>query len=69
MISIKKELNQIIEYKNYLFSFVICSFGIFIFFFLRIACASLVAQLVRNPPAMQETSVQFLGREDLREKG
>ena len=26
--------------------------------------ASLGAQLVKNPPAMQETSVQFLGRED-----
>ena len=30
--------------------------------------ASLVAQLVKNPPAMQETPVRFLGREDL-EKG
>ena len=26
--------------------------------------ASLIAQLVKNPPAMQETPVQFLGRED-----
>ena len=31
--------------------------------------ASLVAQLVNNPPAMQETLVQFLGWEDLLEKG
>ena len=31
--------------------------------------ASLIAQLVKNPPAMQETLVQFLGREDLLEKG
>ena len=30
---------------------------------------SLVAQLVRNPPAMQETPVQFLGWEDPLEKG
>ena len=30
--------------------------------------ASLVAQLVRNPPAMQETRVQFLGWEDPLEK-
>ena len=29
----------------------------------------LVAQLVKNPPAMQETLVRFLGREDLLEKG
>ena len=26
--------------------------------------ASLVAQLIKNPPAMQETWVQFLGWED-----
>ena len=29
----------------------------------------LVAQLVKNPPAMQETPVWFLGREDPLEKG
>ena len=31
--------------------------------------ASLVAQLVNNPPAMQETRVWSLGREDPLEKG
>ena len=31
--------------------------------------ASLTAQLVKNPPAMQETLVQFLGWEDPLEKG
>ena len=30
--------------------------------------ASLIAQLVKNPPAMQETLVRFLGREDPLEK-
>ena len=30
--------------------------------------ASLIAQLVKNPPAMQETWVQFLGGEDPLEK-
>ena len=30
--------------------------------------ASLVAQLVKNPPAMKETPVQFLGQEDPLEK-
>ena len=30
---------------------------------------SLVAQLVKNPPAMQETLVQFLSRDDPLEKG
>ena len=29
----------------------------------------LVAQLVKNPPAMQETPVRSRGREDLLEKG
>ena len=31
--------------------------------------ASLVAQLVKNPPAIQETQVQFRGQEDPLEKG
>ena len=31
--------------------------------------ASLIAQLVKNPPAVQETLVQFLGWEDRLEKG
>ena len=31
--------------------------------------ASLIAQLVKNLTAMQETLVQFLGREDPLEKG
>ena len=31
--------------------------------------ASLVVQMVKNPPAMQETQVQSLGREDPLEKG
>ena len=31
-------------------------------------CHPLIAQLVHNPPAMQETLVQFLGWEDLLER-
>ena len=31
--------------------------------------ASLMAQLVKNPPAMRETRVRFLGWEDPLEKG
>ena len=31
--------------------------------------ASLIVQLVKNPPAMKETPVQFLGWEELLEKG
>ena len=29
----------------------------------------MIAKLVKNPSAMQETLVQFLGQEDLLEKG
>ena len=31
--------------------------------------ASLIAQLVKNPPAMQETWVRYLGQKDPLEKG
>ena len=31
--------------------------------------ASLIAQLVKSPPAMLETLLRFLGQEDLLEKG
>jgi len=31
--------------------------------------ASLVAHLIKNPPAMEETLIRFLGQEDLLEKG
>ena len=37
--------------------------------FLCYTVAFLIAQLVKNPPAMQETLVQFLDQEDLLEKG
>ena len=36
---------------------------------LHYSWASLVAQLVKNLPAMQETPVRFLGQEDSLEKG
>ena len=36
---------------------------------LLILLASLIAQVVKNMPAMQETLVQFLGLEDPLEKG
>ena len=35
----------------------------------RYVWASLIAQLVKNPPVIQETPVPFLDREDLLEKG
>ena len=33
------------------------------------APSSILAQLLKNPPAMQETPVRFLGREDPLKKG
>ena len=36
---------------------------------LETSWVSLTAQLVKKPPAVQETLVQFLGREDPLEKG
>ena len=41
----------------------------FQFHFSHIHRSSLIAQLVKNLPAMQETLVQFLGQEDPLEKG
>ena len=35
----------------------------------KLCWASLIAQLVKNPPAMQETLIQFLGQEDPLEEG
>ena len=48
------------------------AYSCFAFFFLQLQIViylresrtSLIAQLVKNPPAMQETQVQFLSRED-----
>ena len=42
---------------------------VFLYEYSFIKGTSLVAQLVKNPPAMQETPVQFLGWEDPLEKG
>ena len=39
------------------------------YFFRFLYQTSLVAQMVKNQPAMQETRVQSLGQEDLLEKG
>ena len=51
-------------------SSVLCCFGLgFLFIYLHFNQAFLIAQLVKNPPAMQETPVQFLGQEDPLEKG
>ena len=56
--------NYFLSFHQVPFHTVDCVFyDIFLFF-----GASLVAQLVRNPPAMQETPVRFLGWEDYLER-
>ena len=48
------------------------SFSLFFFFLKALLTdrgASLVAQMVKNPPAMQETWVRSLGRDDPLEEG
>ena len=42
--------------------------GFVVLFRLSFSGASLVAQSVKNPPAMQQTLVRFLGQEDPLEK-
>ena len=51
---------------------VTCSIKIYYYYLLSIDYiprASLITQLVKNLPAMQDASVQFLGWEDSLEKG
>ena len=40
------------------------NYYVYILIFISVLGASLVAQMVRNPPTMQETQVWSLGRED-----
>ena len=46
--------------NSFLFTFIVD---------LVLCWAPLIAQLVKNPPAMQETPIRFLDWEDLLEKG
>ena len=58
-----------IQAGTFLFSlYTLCWVILFIDYFLKL-WASLVAQLVKNLPAMQETPVRFLVQEDPLEEG
>jgi len=48
---------------------IVIQYFVQIIFHYRLLRASLIAQLVKNLPAMRETWVQSLGWEDLLEKG
>ena len=56
-------------YKENIQTILCTSTGSYFKMYLRIKWASLIAQLIKNLPAVQETPVQFLGQEDLLEKG
>ena len=55
------DLFSLLELSLFLVSFLLSK--------LLIPWASLIAQLVKNPPAKQETLLQFLGQEDLLKTG
>ena len=59
--------SHVLVSSQFLSTFI--SFNFLIVLNLGLHWASLVAQLVKNLSAMQETLVQFLGREDPLEKG
>ena len=49
---------------------ILCIFSLLLFYLIQdLNLASLIAQLVKSLPAMQETLVRFLGQEDPLEKG
>ena len=48
---------------------LLCLYLYWFYLYYTIIRASLVAQMVKSLPAMQETQVQYLGREDPLEKG
>ena len=56
------------EHTHAEFYFCFSNLHIFSFLYFTSCWASLIAQLVKNLPAMQETLVGFLGREDPPEK-
>ena len=60
-------ISHLLVSSQFLSSFI--SFTFLIVLTLELHWASLIAQLVKNPPAMQETLVRFLGQEDPLEKG
>ena len=57
------------EFTSLSISFLIWKNGMLFCRVVKRTWASLISQLVKNPPAMQETLVRFLRREDPLEKG
>ena len=58
-------LDSVLKSRDVILMTIACIVKAMIFPVVMYGCgATLVAQLVKNPPAMQETLVQFLGQED-----
>ena len=68
---ILKRVCNILSRRTYIIDIVVRFFKMLCLFrgFPGGSGASLIAQLVKNPPAMQETLVRLLGQEDPLEKG
>ena len=60
--------DTVIIYYTYIYVYLLLYMYNHIYIYIY-AWASLVGQLVKNLPAMQETPVRFLGQEDPLEKG
>ena len=58
----KHEKEKNLRSANYLFCILLLLLAV-------LGLASLIAQLVKNPPTMRETPLRSLGQEDLLEKG
>ena len=56
-------------FRNRYYCLEVCGLSVSNLCLLRMLQASIVAQLLKNPPTVQETWVQSLGWEDLLEKG
>ena len=66
---IKEELNEWIDMPCSIRKFNMVKMSILHILIYRFNAIPVIAQLVKNPSAMQEAPVQFLGQEDPLEKG
>ena len=66
-VNLKMEIQWFNEIASEYYLFILHRSHVYLYMY--VCLASLIAQLVKNPPAMQETLVRFLGRKDPLEKG
>ena len=68
-VNLKMEIQWFNEIASEYYLFILHRSHVYLYMYVCLSEASLIAQLVKNPPAVQETLVQFLGWEDLLGKG